>query len=87
MARVLIEVFRERRIDLYPHDELRRDLSRLSIKETGFGNYKLVAPRDKHSHCDAGVALSIALPFASTGAATGHRYMSVPLLDRIPVGD
>lgn len=63
MARVLIETFRDRTIDLYPDPELIADLGRLSIEERSFG-YKLTAAHDETGHADRAIGLTIALPTA-----------------------
>jgi hypothetical protein len=72
-ARAIIEVFSEGVIDLFPHDELRRDLGLLCIKENGINNYKLVAARDSSGHADAAIALALALPYAANAAVTYRR--------------
>jgi hypothetical protein len=63
MASATMQVFRERRLDLYRDDELLRDLRRLAIVERAFG-YKLEAPHDAQGHADRAFALAIALPAA-----------------------
>lgn len=69
MASTLLQVFREREIDLYDDPELIRDLGRLSIQERAFG-FKLEAPRDRTlGHCDKAIALSIVLPWATEAVA------------------
>lgn len=64
MATVLLETFRSRRIDLYPHDRLVADLRRLTIVEKPYG-HKLEATRDADGHADTATALAIALPAAA----------------------
>jgi hypothetical protein len=62
MASALIQVFKERRIDLWREPELIADLGRLCIVEKSFG-YKLEASHDPNAgHADRGFALAIALP-------------------------
>lgn len=68
MASTLVQVFKDRLIDLYDDRELIRDLGRLSIVERAFG-LKLEAPRDRvMGHCDKAIALALCLPFASEAA-------------------
>ena len=61
MAVAVLEVFRERRLSLYPDAALMRDLGKLRIVERSFG-YKLEAARDEYGHCDRAMAFAIALP-------------------------
>jgi hypothetical protein len=68
MASVLLEVFRSRRIDLFPHDRLVADLRRLSIVEKSYG-HRLEATRDVDGHADTATAFAIALPAAADLAA------------------
>ena len=63
MARVLIEAFREQRIDLFDDEDLIRGLHKLSIQERAWG-YRLTAPRDGHGHEDVAISFSIGLPMA-----------------------
>jgi hypothetical protein len=60
MASELIESFSSRRIHLWPHAGLLRDLRRLRIVERPSG-WRLDAPRTKEGHCDPAIALSISL--------------------------
>ncbi len=70
MASAMLQVFRERRIDLYDDRELIRDLGRLTIVERSFG-YKLEANRDPNGgHADRAFALALALPAAMEIAQT-----------------
>lgn len=80
MASTVMQLFRERRIDLYPHTELIGDLRSLRIEERpGFGGYRLTAPRTAVGHCDLGIAFSIAAPGASVAAASaGSSFRSPP---------
>ena len=64
MANSLLEVFRERRIDLFRHPQLLRDLQQLSIVERPTGGYKVSAPRNKEGHADLGISLTLGLPLA-----------------------
>jgi phage terminase large subunit-like protein len=61
MASALLDAFRSRRIDLYPHPRLLSDLGRLSIVEKSYG-YRLDATRDADGHADTATALALALP-------------------------
>ncbi|HEX7378402.1 MAG TPA: terminase large subunit, partial [Pirellulales bacterium] len=64
-ASCLLDAFRSRRIELYPHDSLLRGLRSLRVEERpNSGGFRLTAPRDKHGHADAAIALSIGLPTA-----------------------
>lgn len=64
LANTLISTFRERRIDLYRHEGLIRDLGRLCLIEKSFG-YKLEASHDPNAgHADLAFALCIALTAA-----------------------
>lgn len=63
MASTLLEIFRGRRIRLFPHDQLVRDLGRLTLEEKSYG-WRLSATRDIDGHADVATALAIALPVA-----------------------
>ncbi len=64
-ASCLLDAFRSRRIALYRHDGLLRGLRSLRVEERpNSGGFRLTAPRDKHGHADAAIALSIGLPAA-----------------------
>lgn len=64
-ASCLLDAFRSRRVILYPHESLLRGLRSLRIEERPASNsFRLTAPRDKHGHADAAIALSIGLPTA-----------------------
>lgn len=63
MASTILQVFRGRKIDLYPEPNLKRDLLRLCIVEKSYG-YKLEAISDEYGHADRAIALAIALPMA-----------------------
>jgi hypothetical protein len=81
MATTMMEVFRSRRIDLYPHERLVADLRRLSIEEKSYG-HRLTATRDADGHCDLGTALAIALPAAVDLAGQSYGTGSaVPIVD------
>lgn len=83
MATVLLDVFRSRRIDLYPDQQLITDLGRLSVQERAYGQ-RLVAPRDEHGHADRAVALSIGLPFAmDVPAHVGQPWGGLIDMDRV----
>jgi len=63
MARSVLQIFRNRRIALYPDDGLVDDLHRLTIVEKSYG-HKLQATRDERGHADRATALAIVLPTA-----------------------
>jgi hypothetical protein len=63
ITRSLLDAFSNRRIAIYPHDGLTRDLLRLRVKETLHG-FKLTAVRDDSGHADRAMALCLALPAA-----------------------
>jgi hypothetical protein len=63
ITRDLLDAFANRRIALYPHADLTRDLLRLRVQETLRG-YKLTAVRDDSGHADRAMALAFALPAA-----------------------
>jgi phage terminase large subunit-like protein len=83
MATTLLEVFRSRRIDLFPHDRLVADLRRLSIEEKSYG-HRLSATRDIDGHADLATALAIALPAAVELASQRYGPGSVIRLDIDP---
>lgn len=64
MASVLIQAFNDRRVQLYTHSDLRRDLTRMRIEERSYG-YRLVSPRDQYGHGDVGSAFCLAMLAAS----------------------
>jgi len=70
MASWLLQVFIGRNISLYPQDDLKRDLLRLSIVRKSFG-HKLEGTRDEYGHCDRATALTIALPVIAEVAGLG----------------
>jgi len=63
ITRSLLDAFSNRRITLYPHEGMTRDLLRLRVKETLTG-FKLTAVRDDSGHADRAMALALALPAA-----------------------
>jgi hypothetical protein len=63
ITRSLLDAFANRRVAIYPHDGLTRDLLRLRVKETLTG-FKLTAVRDDSGHADRAMALCLALPAA-----------------------
>lgn len=67
MAETLLQVFRNRQIDLYNERSLLDDLMRVQIEERAIG-YKLTARRDEKGHADRAIALAMILPFAVEGA-------------------
>lgn len=64
IASTLIEAFNDRRVRLYEHADLRRDLLRLRVEERSYG-YRLTSPRDEHGHGDVGSAFGLAMLAAS----------------------
>jgi len=70
MAGWLLDVFNARAISLYPQEDLKRDLMRLSIVRKSFG-HKLEGTRDEYGHCDRATALTIALPVIAEVAGLG----------------
>lgn len=63
MAVGLLQVFRNRQIELYQDPQLMTDLLRLEIESTPRG-YKLTAVSDEAGHADRAIALAIVLPAA-----------------------
>jgi len=78
MARDLLTMFRDKRIELYDDDQLLADLRALSIAERpgGFG-YKLTAPSGPSGHADLGIALACILPVA-LATAMEQAYQDEP---------
>jgi hypothetical protein len=64
MANALLEVFRGRFIDIWPHPQLLKDLSQLSIIERPSGGYRIVAPRGADGHADLAISMCLGLPLA-----------------------
>lgn len=60
MASDLLDVFRSRRLDLYPDSGLLRDLRRLTIVEKSYG-FRLESTRDADGHADKATSLALAL--------------------------
>ena len=78
MAKTMLEVFSSRKIDIYNHSELISDLHRLQVVDRVVG-YKLDPPKsDARGHCDRGIALSIALPYAVAWAAQCRQQRNIP---------
>jgi hypothetical protein len=71
ITRSLLDAFSNRRIALYPHADLERDLLRIRVKETLRG-FKLDAVRDDSGHADRAMALAFALPAALFEASQYH---------------
>jgi hypothetical protein len=78
MATAVIESFTDRRLELYPCAELKRDLMKLRVEERSYG-FRLVAPRDETGHGDTGTAFALALLAAIEIA--GQRIFEVGILD------
>jgi hypothetical protein len=65
IVRSLLDSFASRRIALFPHAALEKDLLRLRVKEKPQGGYKLDSVRDEAGgHADRAVAMSFCLPAA-----------------------
>jgi len=77
MATVLMETFRSRIIDMFDHQQLIRDLKRLTIEEKSYGQ-KLTAVSDADGHADTATALAIALPEAQRLAHFGAYELHAP---------
>ena len=74
MAAATVQIFKERRIDLYRDEMLLADLAKLNIADRGFG-LKLTAPSDKETgHADRAIALSMLLPGALKLAMDDHPH-------------
>lgn len=63
MATLLVNVLKDRRLDLYRHKELLQDLYRIKIVDR-IGGVKIEAVRDERGHCDRATALALAIPAA-----------------------
>lgn len=72
MAASLLEVFRSKKITLYPDADLLAELGRLRLVEKPYG-YKIEAARTKDGHCDRATALTIAISLASKAMLGGSR--------------
>ncbi len=66
MAIRMVESFSQRLVELYEHEALLRDLSRIVIGERA-GRVTIDGPRDEHGHCDRGMALAMGLVWAFNG--------------------
>jgi hypothetical protein len=74
-ASVLLEVFAERRIQLYDDPDLIRDLFRLEIKEGKTGGFSITSNRDdEHGHADRGIAMTMLLAFTASSFHAVARY-------------
>jgi phage terminase large subunit-like protein len=60
MATVVIESFNDHRLELFPDEDLKRDVTRFRIEERSYG-FRLVSPRDSIGHGDLGTAFCHAL--------------------------
>jgi len=77
MAVSVLDAFREKRLELFPHEQLISDLKKLRIVEKSYG-YRLVSPRTSfEGHGDVATSLAIALR-----AARQIRMQSVLTSDR-----
>lgn len=73
MASTTLECFNDRQVDLYPHDDLRRDLLKAALVEKGYG-FRIEFPSDaKTGHCDLGQAFVLALLSAKEVAGDTRR--------------
>lgn len=84
MATAILETFKDRRIDIFPHDGLIADLYKLRIVERPKFGYALDAPSDKSGHADLAYALAIVLPAALALVHAANWRFTV---DRPPVVD
>jgi hypothetical protein len=60
IASLTIESFNDHRLQLFPEDNLHRDLLKLRVEEKSYG-IRLVSPRDEHGHGDTFSAFANAL--------------------------
>jgi len=67
MASALLQAFTRRIIDLWPDEDLKRDLMRVTIVEKAYG-YKLESVSDEYGHADRATALALLLPGALEAA-------------------
>lgn len=72
IASATLEAFNDRRLDLYPQEELHRDLTRLRVEERAYG-FRLVSPRDAMGHGDLASAFCYALLLANERAGKQKR--------------
>lgn len=73
MASAMMQVFRDRQLDLYPDPQLLTDLGRLNIQDRGAFGLKLTAPADlEHGHADRAIAMSMAMPAALQVAMSSY---------------
>jgi hypothetical protein len=79
MAAAVLEVFRERRIDLYRDEGLLQDLQALRVVEKQYG-VRLESPRTARGHGDAATALSLSLLAARRFSACGPPHVEGQLL-------
>jgi hypothetical protein len=84
-ATAVLDAFRERIVDLYPHDQLLADLAGLQIAERNYG-FRLVSPRatrmDTHAtqHGDTATGFSIGALAAKRAVLRPVRQISGPLV-------
>jgi hypothetical protein len=87
MATTLLEVFRSRRVDLFPQaTQLAADLRRLTIEEKQYG-HRLSATSDSTGHADTATAFAICLPGAVSLANQAYGPGSVITLQASPFGE
>jgi len=74
MASALLQAFTRRIIDLWPNEDLKRDLMRVTIVEKMYG-YKLESVSDEYGHADRATALALLLPGALEAAGYDTKLM------------
>lgn len=80
MATEVLAAFRDRTVDLYPHDQLLDDLQSLRVVEKSYG-VRLESPRGPNGHGDCATALSMGLHVAKDyKRAPGPIRIDRPLL-------
>jgi hypothetical protein len=60
MAGSVLDVFSNRTLDLYPHEQLLADLRALRLEEKGYG-VRLASPKGPSGHGDSATGLALAL--------------------------
>lgn len=78
LAGVLLDTFRESRVELYDHPGLLADLGALSVVETSRG-VRLASPRTSAGHTDVGTAFTLALLAAKRARRPGPPRLARPL--------
>jgi hypothetical protein len=81
IAEAMLSAFAERRLALWPDEQLERDLRSLRIVERQQGNVKLEAPKSSHgSHADSCSALGLALVAARRVVSAEATRIAGPLI-------